>query len=153
MWPELRALVWGDRAPGRYAAASAFAIIVNLIFLNYLVGANGGDINVVGVHQILALDHTMFVGVVTNALFGLHLVATGGRTRWPQLDRFVFVGMNAGLAVFVVALLAESTWMMRIATPVLGLAILAGLLERTRALQAKTTTRSDVGMSPAPAAT
>lgn len=153
MWPELRAVVWGDRAPGRYAAVAAFAIIVNIIFLNYLVGANGGDINVVGVHQILALDHTMFVGVVTNALFGLHLVATGGRTRWPQVDRFVFVGMNAGLAVFVVALLAESTWMMRIATPVLGLAILAGLLDRTLALQGTTSTRSDVGMSPAPAAT
>lgn len=153
MWPELRAVVWGDRTPGRYAAASAFAIIVNIIFLNYLVGANGGDIDAAGMNQILALDHTMFVGVVTNALFALHLVATAGRTRWPQLDRYVFVGMNAGLTVFVVALLAESTWMMRIATPVLGLAILAGLLDRTLALQGTPSPRADLGMSPAPAPT
>lgn len=153
MWPELRAVAWGDRTPGRYAAASAFAIILNIIFLNYLVGANGGDIDLVGVHQILALDHTMFVGVLTNALFALHLVATAGRTRWPQLDGFVFVGMNAGLAVFVVALLAESTWMMRIATSVLGLAILAGLLDRTLALQGTPSPRPEVGMSPAGAPT
>jgi hypothetical protein len=153
MWPELRAVVWGDRTPGRYAAAAALAIIVNIIFLNYVVGANGGDIDAAPMHQILALDHTMFIGVVTNALFALHLVATAGRTRWPQLDRYVFVGMNAGLAVFVVALLAESTWMMRIATPVLGLAILAGLLDRTLALQGTPSSAPDVGMSPATAPT
>jgi hypothetical protein len=152
MWPELRAVAWSEHTPGRYAAASAIAIIVNIIFLNYLVAANAGDIDLVGVHQILALDHTMFVGVLTNAIFALHLVATASRTRWPRLDGIVFVGMNAGLAIFVVSLLAESTWMMRAATPVLGLCILAGLLDRTLALQGATS-RSDVGMTPAHVAT
>lgn len=153
LWPDLRAVAWGERAPGRYAAASAVAIVVNIIFLNYLVGANGGDVDLVGVHQILALDHTMFVGVLTNALFGLHLVATAGRTRWPRLDGAVFLGMNAALVVFVISLLAESTWMMRLATPVLGLCILAGLLDRTLALQGATAGSPTVGMSPAPATT
>lgn len=152
MWPDLRAVAWGERTPGRYAAASAIAIIVNIAFLNYLVGANGGDIDLVGMHQILAMDHTMFIGVLTNAIFALLAVATAGRTRWPRLDGVVFVGMNAGLVVFVISLLAESTWMMRAATPVLGLAILAGLLDRTLALQ-DATARPDVGMTPAPAAT
>ena len=152
MWPDLRAVAWGERTPGRYAAASAIAIIVNIAFLNYLVGANGGDIDLVGMHQILAMDHTMFIGVLTNAIFALLAVATAGRTRWPRLDGVVFVGMNAGLVVFVISLLAESTWMMRAATPVLGLAILAGLLDRTLALQGATA-RPDVGMTPAPAAT
>ena len=153
MWPDLRAVAWGERTPGRYAAASAVAIIVNIIFLNYLVGANGGDIDLAGRDQILAMDHTMFVGVLTNAIFALLLVATAGRTRWPRLDRIVFIGMNGGLAVFVVSLLAESTWMMRIATPVLGLCILAGLLDRTLALLGTTTLHPDVGMTPAPAVT
>lgn len=152
MWPDLRAVAWGERTPGRYAAASAIAILVNIAFLNYLVGANGGDIDLVGMHQILAMDHTMFIGVLTNAIFALLAVATAGRTRWPRLDGVVFVGMNAGLVVFVISLLAESTWMMRAATPVLGLAILAGLLDRTLALQGATA-RPDVGMTPAPAAT
>ncbi len=153
MWPHLRAVAWGERTPGRYAAASAIAIIVNIIFLNYLVAANGGDVDLVGMHQILALDHTMFVGVLTNALFALHLLATAGRTRWPRLDEVVFIGMNAALVVFVVSLLAESTWMMRIATPVLGLCILAGLLDRTLALQGATTGTPQVEMPHAPATT
>ena len=134
MWGPLRAVDWGDRAPGRYAAASAAAIIVNIIFLNYLVAANEGDLDLVGDHQILALDHTMFVGVLTNAIFALLLVATAGRSRWPRLDDIVFVGMNVALIGFVVSLLAESTWLMRISTPVLGACILAGLVDRTLAL-------------------
>jgi len=152
MWPDLRAVAWGERTPGRYASASAIAIIVNIAFLNYLVGANAGDLDAVGMHQILALDHTMFIGVLTNAIFALLVVATAGRTRWPRLDGIVFAGMNAALVVFVISLLAESTWMMRAATPVLGLCILAGLLDRTLALQGATA-RPDVGMTPATAAT
>lgn len=149
MWPELRTVAWGERTPGRYAAASAIAIIVNIIFLNYLVGANEGDLDLVGMHQILGLDHTMFIGVLTNAIFALHLLATAGRTRWPRLDGIVFVGMNAGLVAFVVSLLAESTWMMRVATPVLGLCILAALVDRTLALQGDPTALTESETSPA----
>jgi hypothetical protein len=130
LWAPIRAVAWGQRAPGRYAAASAVAIVVNIVFLNYLVGANAGVIDDVPQHQILALDHTMFVGVLTNAIFALLLMAAAGRSHWPGIDDVVFAGTNAGLAGFVVALLAESTWLMRIATPVLGLCILVGLLDR-----------------------
>ncbi|MGK2928784.1 MAG: hypothetical protein ACSLFO_04320 [Acidimicrobiales bacterium] len=136
LWQPIRSVAWGDRSPGRHAAASAVAIVANIIFLNYLVGANGGDLDLVGTHQILALDHTMFVGVLTNAIFAMLLVATANRTRWPRLDDLVFAGMNIALVGFVVSLLAESTWLMRIATPVLGLCILAGLVDRTLALVA-----------------
>lgn len=151
MWTPIRSVAWGERSPGRYAAASAVAIIVNIVFLNYLVAANGGDINVVPTHQILALDHTMFVGVLTNAIFALLLVATLDRTRWAGLDSIVFVAMNLALVGFVVSLLAEATWLMRVATPVLGLAILAGLLDRTLALLSGAT--GPEVASPAPAAT
>lgn len=134
MWRPLRSVAWGERGPERYAAAAAVAIVVNIIFLNYLVGANGGDVDKVGTNQLLALDHTMFVGVLTNAIFALLLVATAARTRWPRLDDVVFAGMNVALVGFVVSLLGEWTWLMRISTPVLGLCILAGLLDRTLAL-------------------
>ena len=134
MWQPLRAVVWGERGPGRYAAASAVAIIANVVFLNYLAGANEGDFDLVATHQILALDHMMFVGVLTNAIFAMLLLATAERSRWPALDDIVFVGMNVALLGFVVGLLAESTWLIRIATPVLGLCILAGLVDRSMAL-------------------
>jgi hypothetical protein len=142
LWRPIRAVAWGERTPGRYAAAAAVAIIVNIIFLNYLVAANKGDIDLVGTHQILALDHTMFVGVLTNAIFALLLVATAGQTRWARLDDVVFVGLNLALIGFVVSLLAEATWLMRIATPILGACILAGLLDRTMALAGRSAARS-----------
>jgi hypothetical protein len=134
LWQPIREVAWGQRGPGRYAAAAAVAIIVNIIFLNYLVAANKGDVDLVATHQLLALDHTMFVGVLTNAIFALLLVATSNRSRWPRLDGVVFVGLNAGLLGFVISLLAETTWLMRIATPVLGVCILAGLVDRTASL-------------------
>jgi hypothetical protein len=134
LWRPFRAVSWGAHSPGRWAAASAVSIVGNILFLNYLAGANGGDFDKVGVHQILAVDHTMFVGVLTNAIFALLLVATADESRWPKLDGFVFAGVELGLAGFVVSLLAESTPLMRVATPILGISILVGLLDRTLAL-------------------
>lgn len=133
-WPLLREVPWRRRAPGRYAAASAIAIIANIVFLNYLAGANGGDFDKVADNQLLALDHMMFVGVLTNAIFALLLVATANRSRWPRIDGVVFVGMNVGLLGFVVSLLGEWIGLRQVATPILGLCILAGLLDRTVAL-------------------
>ena len=66
--------------PAATPPASAIAIIANIVFLNYLAGANGGDFDLVGDHQLLALDHMMFVGVLTNAIFALLLVATASRS-------------------------------------------------------------------------
>lgn len=145
LWPWLRSVPWGERSPARYGAASAVAIIANIVFINYLAGANKGDFDLIGTHQLLALDHTMFVGVLTNAIFAMLLVATaGGVPRWARLDDLVFFGMNLGLLGFVVGLVAESVWIKRISTPVLGVCILAGLLEHSVALvQARRTTRPE----------
>jgi len=131
LWRPLREVPWQRRAPSRYAAASTIAIIANILFLNYLAGANGGDLDKVPDHQLLALDHMMFVGVLTNAIVALLLVASENRSRWPRIDGVVFVGMNVGLVGFVVSLLGEWIGLRQVATPILGLCILAGLLDRT----------------------
>lgn len=134
LWEPIRAVAWGERSPGRFAAAAALAIIANIIFINYLVAANEGDFDLVATHQILALDHMMFIGVLTNAIFALLLVAAPTGSRWPGLDDVVFAGVNLALVGFVVSLLAEATWLTRLATPILGACILAGLLDRTLGL-------------------
>jgi hypothetical protein len=123
----VRRVAWLARGPGGYAAACAVGIVANIVFLNYLIGANDGDVDLVATHQILALDHMMFVGVLTNGIFALLQGVTSSDRRWEQYDRIVFVAMNAGLLGFVVSLLAEATWLERIATPVLGAAIIGGL--------------------------
>ena len=127
MWPLVRTVDWAVSAPARFGAVAAVAVVVNVLFLNYLIGANGGDVDKIAVRQILAVDHLMFVGVLTNGIFGLLRGVTASDDRWETADHVVFYGMNLGLLGFVVSLLAESTGLERVATPVLGASILLGL--------------------------
>jgi hypothetical protein len=127
--PDIRRAPWSRRSPARFAAASSLAIIANIVFINYLAAANEGDFDLVPTAQILALDHMMFVGVLTNAIFALLVTATARDERWPGVNTVVFVGLNVGLLGFVVSLLADATWMEQLSTPVLGASILLGLGE------------------------
>ncbi len=139
--PDVRRVDWTRRAPGRYAAAAGIAIVANIVFINYLAVANKGDFDLVADHQLLALDHMMFIGVLTNAIFAMLTMATATDARWPRVDDFVFIGMNIGLLGFFVSLLAESTGLEQVATPLMGIAIVTGLVEHTLRL----TTHATVG--------
>ncbi len=78
---------------------------------------------------IFALDHVIFIGVMSNAIFGLlfaSLGGGGGRLAWA--DHVVFVGMNAGLLGFVAGLATSSATLERIFSPLMGASILLGLL-------------------------
>ena len=148
----VRRAEWGRRSPKRYAAAASLGIVANIVFINYLVAANEGDLDLVPIHQILALDHMMFVGVLTNAIFAMLLVATASDASRPSIDNLVFAGMNLGLIGFVVSLLAEATWLEQIATPVLGASILVGLVDQTMRLRTGSTIAPPpVSAVPAPA--
>ena len=136
---DVRRAAWGERTPTRFAAAAAVAIVANIVFINYLAGANEGDFDLVPTHQILALDHMMFVGVLTNAIFAMLVVATASDRRRESVNTLVFAGINIGIVGFVISLLAESTGLMRVATPVLGAAIILGLVENTLRLRAGST--------------
>ena len=120
------------------------AIVANIVFINYLAGANGGDFDLVPTHQILALDHMMFVGVLTNAIFAMLVSTSADDIRWPGVDSLVFAGINLGLLGFVVSLVAEATWLERIATPVMGAAIVVGLVEHTARLRTRTAAGAEV---------
>ena len=103
-------------------------------------------------HQILALDHMMFVGVLTNAIFAMLVVATASRRpAGGASNTLVFAGINVGLVGFVVSLLAEATWLERIATPVLGAAIVVGLVECTLPLQSGSVQPEPIDVVPATA--
>jgi hypothetical protein len=48
----------------------------------------------------------MFVGLMTNTLFGSILVFSAGRSRvWPWADQVIFWGLNVGAASFIAVLL------------------------------------------------
>jgi hypothetical protein len=94
---------WLGRNSARFFAASAIFVVVNTTLNIYLtVSVVTGRIDadrlpVVAGGVLLALDHSMFIGVMTNALFGLIGEATGnGRKMWPWVDDILFWGMNIG---------------------------------------------------------
>lgn len=127
LWPTVRAVDWAAAAPGRHGAMAFAAIVFNIVFLNYLIGANGGDPDKIPTRQILAVDHLMFVGVLTNGIFALLRRATAGDDRWTTADHVVFWGMNGGLVGFVIAFLSNNVTIERISTPIMGASILLGL--------------------------
>ena len=122
---------WGTNGPERHIGAAAIWVIVGLLLFMYLIvlfiGAKG-DVAAIPQGALIASDHSVFIGVMTNLLIGL--VATfsadqAGRYRWA--NPLIFWGLNVGLAVFVVGLIAESAVIKRVGSPVMGLAILLAL--------------------------
>jgi hypothetical protein len=78
----------------------------------------------------------MFVGLMTNALFGAALIAASDRARtWPWADALVFWGLNLGVAAFIVVLLVFGsgegakpfTHPVSFVAPIMGLAALLGI--------------------------
>jgi len=76
---------------------------------------------------VLAFDHTMFIGVMTNLIFGVLAVGLHG-TEIRTVDRILLWGVNIGVVGFIVGLLTVSPILKRISTPVMGTAILVGIV-------------------------
>ena len=140
--PAVRALDWMAASPGRFATAAGVAIVANILFINYLAGKYSGDFDKVPDRQLLALDHTMFVGVLTNAVFGLLFGLTRKEGRGTVVDQAIFVGLNVGLIGFVISLLGDIVWLERASTPLMGASILTGLAVYTIRLASREDTET-----------
>jgi hypothetical protein len=87
-----------------------------------------GDPSKIPAGVLIASDHTAFIGVVTNLIFGLALrLGFDRRARWAWADQTVYWAMNGGLVVFLLGLIAVSPELKRIGAPIMGTAILLGL--------------------------
>ncbi|MFN8104855.1 MAG: hypothetical protein U0U69_10380 [Acidimicrobiia bacterium] len=127
MWPHLRSVNWSEPTPARLAAAAAIFLAVDIAYIAGLVIAYEGNFDDTPPRLLLALDHIMFVGVLTNAIFGLLTGATAGRARAGWIDEVVFWAVQVGLVLFVAGLLADSAMPKRMGTPIMGLGILVGI--------------------------
>ncbi|MBV9231437.1 MAG: hypothetical protein JOZ18_19165, partial [Chloroflexi bacterium] len=116
----------------RFFAISAIFVVVNIALTVYLTvslirGAFPADAIPSGL--LIALDHSMFIGVMTNAIFGLIRGATEEqRSLWPWAEDVLFWGMNIGVTGFIITLLTGALILERVFTPIMGLSILLGLL-------------------------
>ena len=145
-WSAMRSS-WTRAGSGRHAAVAVPFLILNVGSIIYLVLALFvlniyKDFSEVPTSVAVTLDHALFVGVMTNLNFALLVRFTADRPallRWA--DNLIFWGLNAGAAAFIVVLLANITFFERFTAPVMGLAILLGLVTFTLRLWASPSPR------------
>lgn len=135
LWRFARRLfspAWSARSSERFFAASGVFISVNVVLTIFLAiglvaGLFPGGEPPAGL--LLALDHTMFIGVMTNALFGLILDATRDHAprAWGWTYDVIFWGTNIGLAGFAVGLIANLSLLERVFTPIMGISLLLAI--------------------------
>jgi hypothetical protein len=126
---EIAGAGWSSPGPARFGAVSILWLVPVVAMLVYLIATYIEDFDAVPVRLLLAVDHATFIGILTNAILGLLLVATlPRRSFWAWADQLVFWGVNLGLAGFFVGLIADAPAIKRVSTPLMGGAILLGLL-------------------------
>ena len=87
---------------------------------------------------IAGSSHPLFVGMVTNTLFGLLFdLNRDRRSIWPWADHVVFWGVSVATAAFTAAILLEANWAFKFVTPVLGISILIGIAAHTLRLRSR----------------
>jgi hypothetical protein len=123
---------WSGGSSDPLFIASAVFILLNIVMTLYItvqiirgVFPNGEA----PAGLLIALDHTTFVGIMTNALFGLlHEATTERRAFWPWANQALFWATNIGLIGFIISLLSGIRVLENIFTPIMGLGILLGIV-------------------------
>jgi len=100
--PRVLRVSWVTRNSERFFAFSAIFIVVNVVLLTYLiVGTLTGvysSFDLVPSWLFFALDHAMFIGVMSNALFGLiHQVTQERGSFWPWAVFVLVVPVASGV--------------------------------------------------------
>ena len=117
---------------GLFPRFALFFLVVYLVLLTVLVSwivRDVIDFEALTESQeglLLAFDHTMFIGVMTNVVFGvLALLVTTPRTRLA--NRVLWWGVNIGIVGFALGLLTTTDVLKQIFAPIMGISLLIGL--------------------------
>lgn len=130
---------WPVASARLHASTSMLFTIPALGLLAYLIGRYAKDIEAAPRGVLLALDHATFIGILTNAILGLVLIATAERREiWAWADRLVFWGMNVGILIFMFGLISEVAAIKRVGTPLMGASILLGIAAAAVRIRAET---------------
>ncbi len=130
--PRILSVRWTVPDGARHYAIAGPWAVVNLLltiwFIVLFIGANG-DFSKVNNGILIAADHSIFLGVMTNMAFGLmHDFAKDRPQVWPWAEQVIFWVLNIALTGFVVSLIAQAQWAEKFFTPFQGLAILVGIV-------------------------
>ena len=130
--PRILAARWGEPGSSRlYAIAAPWAVVnigLTVWFLVLFIGAKG-DFSKLDLGILIAADHSIFLGVMTNMAFGLmHDFAADRPQTWPWAESVIFWVLNVALIGFVVTLVTRAQWGEKFFTPFQGAAILVGII-------------------------
>ena len=120
---------WMAVGPGRYLAlASLFVVVAIILFIYEIFKFIGGATFESIMPLAVALDHSVFIGVITNIVLGLALALTSDRPNGSSLGHHIaFWGQNIGLVLFMVGLISGTAILKQIGAPLMGTCILVGL--------------------------
>ncbi len=124
---------WKGSGPGAFPRIGSLFLVVYVILGTVLiVQVVGGSIDFDALTSsqlglLLAFDHSMFIGVMTNVLFGVIVLQGLRRTSITTVDKVALWGVNVGIIGFVVGLLMVSAPVKRVSTPIMGISLLIGI--------------------------
>jgi hypothetical protein len=132
---------WRGAGVGVFPRLGMLFLVVYLVLLTVLVSwLVGGSIDFDALTEsqeglLLTFDHVMFIGVMTNVLFGV-LAVNLAPDRTGFANRILMWGVNVGITGFAIGLITTTPALKRVFTPILGVALLAGLAVYLRELWA-----------------
>jgi len=131
--PQLRRIDWLALTSDRHFGLVVPYLILNLALLIWLITGVVTKVyarfELIPLWLVFAFDHTMFIGVMSNSLFGLIQQASRGAKRfWPWAEQVVFWGMNGGMIGFVLTLATDQRQLEKLFTPIMGGSILVGII-------------------------
>ncbi|MBI4198231.1 MAG: hypothetical protein HY533_03880, partial [Chloroflexi bacterium] len=134
--PRIVRVQWLRGDNPRLFGLSAIFLAVNVGIIAYLIANYADRIEEIPSWLIFALDHSVFIGVMSNGLFALVYEASRARRAfWPWVDHVLFWGMNVGLIGFVVGLILQEAVIKQVFTPIMGASILLAMVTYTVRLQ------------------
>jgi hypothetical protein len=101
------------------------------VIVHFAVLRTWKDIGDVPQNIFAASVHPLFVGMVTNILFGLPYDFNADRRAYALADHIVLWGTNLAVAALTAVLVLDLPDLFKFVTPILGLWILVGVVTRT----------------------
>jgi hypothetical protein len=128
--PRSLRIDWTAASEAQFLAAASIWIVLGLVaFMGFvaLFVASGGDEEQLNLGPLVASDHSVYIGVITNTSFALLTALLGARAGSAALRQLVFWGMNLGLVVFAAGLITDTAIAKQVGAPVMGASLLVGL--------------------------
>lgn len=131
IWPRSLRIDWLAATPVRHIGAATIWVVAALVLFMYLVFSfisNPGDPDAFPLNVLVASDHAVYIGVVTNGALGmLSILALTRAERSSWIGHAMFWGVNLGLLVFVIGLIVDTAELKRIGAPVMGIVLLLSI--------------------------